>query len=340
MSRDSAAGATRSGILVLASRSTKIAPISTPLMRSVLPLRANQTDLITHSTRVALPDFEIQSDLTSAHLIRLRDSLVACGMKVDQWKWANVLDNFALMLARLSESQRELVLTLLSDFLYCNVPELFPLLASALGHIPAEMLRGVDKVILLPLAETRANGKPKSSSALLYPAVHLLIPCVGAFIGVEATSYEKMSLVNEYEAQRTGSLIIFLDDFIGSGQTAVKTIVRFRAECFKPTDRIVIVSAIAQQQGIDKIATQGIDTYAGITRTKGISESAIIPDPIAALEIMDGLETRLGVANAYKRGFGQCEALVGLIRTPNNTFPLFWWESTASDESWPAPFTR
>lgn len=287
-----------------------------------------------------LTDFTLQTDVVAAELIRLRNALVKCKFNIDDSRGRYVFERFGEVLARLNKNERGLVLTLLEDFLHCSFFDLMPLLAKALEAIPVEVTSGIGRVILLPLAETRKNGKPKSPSAILYPAKNVLFPYMTAFSGKMVSAYEKMELLTAEADDRSNSLIILLDDFIGSGETGVRAIRRYRKYFTKPTDRIVIAAVVAQQQGIDLIAAEQAKAYVAIVRTKGISDSVIISDREAALAIMDSLEKRLGVETDYLRGFGQCEALVTMMRTPNNTFPIFWHPTTVSGEHWPAPFRR
>lgn len=261
-------------------------------------------------------------------------------MTTDKKKWSSVVESFGQLLIRLPDDSRELVFVLLESFLYCDFFGTFPLVSNALESIPAELVSNVSEVFLLPLAETGANGKAKSPSALLYPAAYDLIPYITTFAGKKPIPYERMELLEAQQPNRSQSLIIFLDDFVGTGKTALRTINRFKKNFAKPSDRFVVVAAVAQEQGIDKLTSQNIAIYTGVARQKGISESTSIANRAAALAIMDGLESRLGVSNGYRRGYGECEALVALMRTPNNTFPIFWWPTTASGDTWPAPFNR
>jgi hypothetical protein len=73
---------------------------------------------------------------------------------------------------------------------------------------------------------------------------------------------------------------------------------------------------------------------------KGISESTAIENKVAALKIVDRIEKRLRITEKFFRGYGQSEALVKMIRTPNNTFPLYWCDKTKKGDKWPAPFPR
>ena len=286
-----------------------------------------------------MADFQI-NELAPAEIGRLNAALTKCRFSVGDSRGAFVFERSAQLLTRLSKTERDLVLTLFEDFLYCSFFESVPLLQSALEKIPDAVARAADQVILLPLAETRKNGRPKSSSALLYPAEHAILPYMPSFAGKPVSVYEKMDLLNSVGQDRKNALIIFLDDFIGTGDSGAKTIERYRRTVAKPSDRLAVAGIVGQQEGVRRIEREGVGTYVAIERRKGISESSLISDRDGALALMDEVEQRLGVAAKYRRGYGKSEALVTLTRTPNNTFPIFWHPTTASGDPWPAPFRR
>jgi len=287
-----------------------------------------------------LPAFEKQSDLTTLEVARLGSALSACGFADVHGEGAFVFQRFGVLLTLLSSAERDLVLTLLEDFLNCGLFQVFPLVTQAIEQIPPPVVDAVDNVVFLPLAETKKNGKPKSSSTFLYMLEHHVAPFLELFSGKHIASYERMDSLAAEAPGRGPSLIIMVDDFVGSGESATKTIGRFRAKVAKPTDSVVVVAAVAQQQGINLIRAETVEVYAAVHRVKGISDSAKLADQAHALTIMDSLEERLGIHGDYRRGFRQCESLVKMIRTPNNTFPVFWHPRTSTGEEWPAPFRR
>lgn len=289
-----------------------------------------------------LPDFPFRSALTPQEIIRLEVALknLDFDIRSAEGEGPFVLNKLAEMLTLLTLQERGLILTLLEDFLHCSYVRQMPLITSALKLIPATRIQGFNQAILLPLAETGSDGKSKSSAGLPYIAEYHLLPFVPAFAGVNVVHYDKMESLNTHQQGRSTSLILLFDDFVGGGGTAVKSIQRYRNLYKKPGDRLAVVVAAAQQQGINRITRENVDTFAAVVRTKGISESSVISNRAAALALMDSIEARLGVVRKYKRGFARCEALVKMIRAPNNTFPIFWEPTTRSGELWPAPFGR
>ena len=55
---------------------------------------------------------------------------------------------------------------------------------------------------------------------------------------------------------------------------------------------------------------------------------------------MSSIETSIGVTEDYRLGYASSEALVSMIRTPNNTFPIYWFRNKKEKLNLHAPFPR
>ena len=90
--------------------------------------------------------------------------------------------------------------------------------------------------------------------------------------------------------------------------------------------------------GIDHVRQKtGVEVYAYYIFRKGISDYYSDDQRDGCLKTMAGIEDKLKVDSDFRLGYAQSEALISLIRTPNNTFPVFWKKK---DKSSPAPFLR
>lgn len=135
----------------------------------------------------------------------------------------------------------------------------------------------------------------------------------------------------------TGWNVVIVDDFIGSGQTVIKVINWFKKEavaCSKEID-IFVATVSGCREGLEAIAAGGIATYAKFTVPKSISDLTIGPDQQAAIETMNTIEDLLdkrskkGALKNYRFGWGRQEAVFyrDFGNTPNNVFPVFWWDT-------------
>lgn len=138
------------------------------------------------------------------------------------------------------------------------------------------------------------------------------------------------------------SLLLFIDDFIGTGGTAVKCCKAIISEIEKKSKisniDIGIVSIAALEMGIRKIKSElNINTYCNFIRKRGISDNYNENETKINLQLMLNLEQKLFCPQEYSLGFEKSEGLISFMnKTPNNTFPAFWSETSTKI----APFPR
>jgi hypothetical protein len=197
-----------------------------------------------------------------------------------------------------------------------------------------------DAVSVVPLAETDKRGRPKSSSALLYPSAHFLRSSVLLGTTKVVTAYDRLDEAAKRNPPTQKTLYVLVDDFLGSGSSAEGQLLRLSALTPGHDKRILCCVLVAQVSGLERVDNLHVACLASIIRTRGISDSGLLSDKPSALATMDSLEARLGVEDDYKRGWKESEALVRMIRTPNNTFPVYWLPANKRTTAWRAPFPR
>lgn len=74
--------------------------------------------------------------------------------------------------------------------------------------------------------------------------------------------------------------------------------------------------------GYDYLQANKFNVFYSILKEKGISDSS--RDVAKEILIMEEIEKNIGVKEKFKFGYGRSEALVKMIHTPNNTFPIYW----------------
>ena len=72
-------------------------------------------------------------------------------------------------------------------------------------------------------------------------------------------------------------------------------------------------------------------------KKKGISDKYSDTELSKKIKLMEHIEKNLDIPDDYLFGYKKSEALVTMIRTPNNTFPVFWYNKKNEDN---APFPR
>lgn len=251
----------------------------------------------------------------------------------------SLFEAFCHLFSILPQDEQKLLLCLTEDFLRCTLLDYSKLMYIALNKVDSTLINTKEKVYLLPLVSPMdvERGKIKSGHPILYITEHLVIPRLQSLRNKDVRA---INSPNGLDTNRTNSLLLCIDDFIGSGETALKFLNNYSCSFRVDSDSLIVVALVTQEIGMNKIHDIGYKVVSAHVRKRGISDSEKIPDIKAALAVMDQVESRLLISDTFRRGYGQSEALVQMIRTPNNTFPIYWCENTRENASWPAPFPR
>lgn len=135
--------------------------------------------------------------------------------------------------------------------------------------------------------------------------------------------------------------LILLDDYIGSGDSALKTIDNLSSRYSNTHQmQIMILTLAAQGQAITLLGNRGIIVVAAHVLRRGISDNTSLLNVSSALAVMDVIGKNLCIPKKDRLGYGKTEALITLTRTPNNTFPIYWTNRKTKYGVWDPPFPR
>jgi hypothetical protein len=260
------------------------------------------------------------------------------GEEGDEDEEEQLFDKFCTLMARLQPDEQELLFNLTAEFLHCPLPKYSPLIKQAFRKIDKTMIARCREVFFLPLISRRHTGQIKSSTAFMYQCMTQAIGKIDDFKGKSYKGYENPDLLKRHST-RSDALILLCDDFIGTGETAKDAVDYYIENLHVVGDMPVVVALVAQEVGADLVKKLGCDIAVTHIRKRGISDSDTL-DVEAALELMTRIEERLRIEEKYRHGYMRSEALVSMMRTPDNTFPVFWCGEGLDNSSWPAPFIR
>lgn len=243
-----------------------------------------------------------------------------------------VFDNFCQLLEGLNVEQRNLILSLTEKFLWVQESEYVKYFSSVFDSFvnSYDFSRG-KKIYLCPLLPEKDFGKSKSSVFLLYFIKARLKAIQEKYIDFKITCADSPNLV-DFEMINKEYTLCLIDDFIGTGKTVISATQYFIDHEIEK-DMMVIISLVSMKEGISKLTSEGYDTYTNICCEKGLSENG----DESQLNLMKSLEQNIKVREDYKFGYGSSEALVRMMRTPNNTFPIYWLHNKKNPF---APFPR
>lgn len=270
------------------------------------------------------------------------DTILKLKKIFDDLNWDTQIDpafkRFSQTLEFLSAEQQELVLELTKKFLKIDIGKYIVHLKQALEKIDKNVLAGIDTVYVVPLIAKKDLGKSKSSTMVARFIVGRELSAknilgVKNLVLIDRLSTEKMPSDENW-------LFMLVDDFIGTGETATEAINEFLADFGVDKNKILVLSIVAQEIGLNKVLDLGVTVICSEVRKKGISDEIASPQKESYINIMSSIESILRVRKKFRLGYKASEALVTLDRTPNNTFPVYWLETNIQGKRFIAPFPR
>ncbi len=245
----------------------------------------------------------------------------------------NTFDNFSKTLQMLDTEQRKLILDLTQNYICIEINEYYKRLVNAFDKFFRAINSNGGKkthIFILPLISENDFGKIKSSVFLFY-----IIKCnceklsnrykdIACFSLVEITSYCDIDKMYLEQMQNENNHVCLIDDFIGSGDSAGSAVSYLFESKNIPKDNISVVVIAAMQQGIDHLQTLLIKAYCDTLCQKAITGTG--DSEPERIELMNSISNKIGSKEEVYLGYERSEALISLARTPNNTFPVYWFK--------------
>jgi hypothetical protein len=152
--------------------------------------------------------------------------------------------------------------------------------------------------------------------------------------GWNTTSFVS-SLTELVQSAAKGNLII-VDEFIGTGETAEKKVKWLRNQLVARGEdpKIYFAVVAGMEAGIKRVSASVDGIYSAHVLRRGISDAypaaEVTPniDAMKAIEATLGSEGQRGKIVKHSLGYKGSESLYSRTNgnTPNNVFPIFWWE--------------
>lgn len=260
------------------------------------------------------------------------------------WKYTepgkySVFDRFCERMETLeNDEQRDLMIELTHNFLWISFDKYEEYLLEVMNKLfCSDEWNERDKskaIFICPLLSPNDFTKVKSGIVMGYLCQMISLRTYPEFQNDQIRVCKNPEILKEY-IEKIGALVL-LDDFIGSGETAI--------ECLAYLDflrsnniKIYVVALVAQKKGVENIKKFfNVPVFESILRERGISDSYPEQEVKKKLEIMKSISKSIKVNKKMYLGYAETESLVAMIKTPNNTFPVYWYENEKSK----APFVR
>lgn len=231
-------------------------------------------------------------------------------------------EEFCNLLQGLSILERNMILTLSEDFLWVQDVEYVRYFSIAFDDFVSHLDNQTSKTIIIaPLLPEEDIGKPKSSVCLVY-LIKCALPAFRSKYKLHNIVLQDNPLTFDASSFSSNSILCLVDDFIGCGETAIKGIQYYTRKAIPPSN-IIVLSLVAMQEGINFANKNGHSVYSSIIQQKAIT-GRLDGNEESFRSAMQNIELRIKVLDDFRFGYANSEALVRMMRTPNNTFPIYW----------------
>ena len=294
--------------------------------------------IISKVNKNKLSKFEKSNELSPFIISQISEKFKQNGWIMEEDNKCGLFNRFCHMLKIFNEVEQLFIIELIDRYLIVHWQEYielfkknFKLFSEQFPYIK------YPNINIMPLIAKEDLGKAKSSTYLFYSLKSYELKYDILFNNYNIKFIGTREELSRKIDKKQGDMIILIDDFIGSGETAISAI-NHLTEGFPETikKKIIVQSLVGQSEGIERIKELGICVICAIVRNKGISDYYSNEQIEYKLKTMNDMEEKIKVKEELHLGYAKSEALVTLLRTPNNTFPVFWYENG----NYIAPFPR
>lgn len=237
-----------------------------------------------------------------------------------------------------NNDQRKIFLRLSENFEYIDFNEyknkLVNLLEKAVKGMcdTANLKKSERNIYIMPLKTNEDRDKIKSADCISYLCKSTNIFYSDILYPKEFKILGSIEMVKQNLKTLKDKKILLIDDFVGTATYASKVIDELMN--IKEIDRenIIVLAIYMHKKGYDKLKNKNIKTiYLELLDDKNIKELNK-----SELNVILNIENIINVGKELSLGYDKSGCLISLIRTPNNTLPIFWMDKCTGN----APFPR
>lgn len=237
---------------------------------------------------------------------------------IDENNKYSLYNRFIHTYRRLTDVERSLLISLSYHFKIVTLDQYQKQLVDVLSRIVQKYLGKKQTIYVYPIKKKSHAEHIKSADVVTYLCNATQMKYTDVLSNKNVILFGSMGQVEAKKPQIQKNVLIIVDDFIGSGKYTTEVVKELISLGLSP-EQIVIASLYITQAGIEKLRnTQCLLEYGEII--EAYIEKLTPPEKATLAEI----EKKMCVDPEFQFGFGHSGTLVSLIRTPNNTLPIFW----------------
>ena len=254
----------------------------------------------------------------------------------------SIFDIFCKRLEDLeTDADRELMIELTRKYLVVGAGEYYNYMFDVFKkfiNCNRDVMMDIDTIHIFPVQDKDYPEKTKSGNMMCYLFQGLLMRRFDVFRNKRVRIIETFDGLVKHKDDIKCLLVV--DDFVGSGDTLLGCVNSIEEKGIEK-EKIKVLTLVLQECGKKVADEYGVEIYTSVLRNKGITDNYSEQEAQEKKEQMKRISKRFKVKdkNLYL-GYKESEGLVSMIKTPNNTFPFYWYEGKREGKLSLAPFPR
>ena len=254
----------------------------------------------------------------------------------------SIFDIFCKRLEDLeTDADRELMIELNRKYLVVGEGEYYKYMFDVFKkfiNCNRDVMMDIDTIHIFPVQDKDYPEKTKSGNMMCYLFQGLLMRRFDVFRNKRVRIIETFDGLVKHKDDIKCLLVV--DDFVGSGDTLLGCVNSIEEKGIEK-EKIKVLTLVLQECGKKVADEYGVEIYTSVLRNKGITDNYSEQEVQEKKEQMKRISKRFKVKdkNLYL-GYKESEGLVSMIKTPNNTFPFYWYEGKREGKLSLAPFPR
>lgn len=264
--------------------------------------------------------------------------------KYKHWNLSNeegkLFNNFCKRLEVIPDvDDQKFIIELSRNFLCVEMINVYENIQSVFFNISEDIYNKYDKIIILPLSESIYGHFQKTKSGQAY---YYFLKSSDFFIWFNYFPNKfQFSDILKTDYIHPKKALFLIDDYVGSGETVKDIFLQVRSlyPAIDPNN-FYVLAPYAQEAGIRYLKSEyNITVFTEVLRNRGITDNYkndLVPKYVHKMENIEDLISpdirHRGLSLGFKRG----EALIRLLsKTPNNTFPFYWFDTKTLQSPFP-----
>jgi hypothetical protein len=253
--------------------------------------------------------------------------------------YEEAMERFGHLLDSLNDEEAELLIELVQKYEWMSYNDYHSSLRNLLLALSDTLPTNINRLYVFPIVKPTDEEDIKSGHAVAY-MIDGIKSSISAFDNVEIIKLKHFQDIDpEKLTLGENDFLVMVDDYIGTGNTLDKALKTLQSNN-SMSGKFAVLSIAIQEQTKKDLEGLKVPVFGKLLLKRGISDENHTPLLEQKHEIMRIIENRIPKIGKYRNGYEKSEALITMIRTPNNTFPVFWKEMSHKGLTLKAPFQR